>query len=118
MATKNLNKRPIAITFLAWLYITIGVVGIAVHAELFKVQPPELSELGLLAAAVVAGIFMLRGKNWARWLALAWMAFHVGVSAFHPWRELIAHSVLLVMIAYLLLQRDARNYFAAPRTAA
>ena len=35
-------------------------------------------------AAVVAGVFMLRGRNWARWLALAWMASHVAISVFHP----------------------------------
>ena len=33
--------------------------------------------------AIVCGVFLLRGHNWARWLALAWIAFHVVLSAFH-----------------------------------
>ena len=44
-----------------------------------------ISVLG--AAAVVAGIFMLKGRSWARWLALVWIASHVVISAFHPLHE-------------------------------
>ena len=43
----------------------------------------ELTEL----LAMVSGAFMLRGHNWARWLALAWIIFHVILSIFRlgPW---------------------------------
>jgi len=58
-------------------------------------------------------VFMLRGQNWARWLALLWMATHVVISAFHPMRELVIHSVVFVLIAYLLFRREAREYFSA-----
>ena len=30
-------------------------------------------------------------QNWARWLALAWIIFHVGLSLFHPIGELAFH---------------------------
>jgi len=40
--------------------------------------------------AVVGGVFLLMGHNWARWLMLAWLAFHVAVSAFHSLSEFIA----------------------------
>jgi len=33
----------------------------------------------LSLAAVIAGAGLLRGYNWARWLALAWIAFHVAI---------------------------------------
>jgi hypothetical protein len=65
------------------------------------------------AAAVVAGVFMLRGQNWARWLALLWMATHVVISAIHLMQGLLIHSLLLLLIAYFLFRREARKYFRA-----
>jgi hypothetical protein len=65
------------------------------------------------AAAIVAGVFMLRGRDWARWLALAWIAAHVVISAFHLMQGLLIHSILFVLFAYLLLRREAREYFSA-----
>ena len=54
---------------------------------------------------------MLRGQNWARWLAVAWMAFHVAISVFHPLRELAIHVVFLVLIAWILFRPGATRYF-------
>jgi uncharacterized membrane protein HdeD (DUF308 family) len=106
-------KRPLTVTILGLLYIIVGVGSTAAH--LFgKPSAKELvsiSVLGLLA--VVAGVFMLRAQNWARWLALAWMAFHVALSLFHPLRELIVHAAFLALFAYLLFRPEARAYFRA-----
>lgn len=106
-------KRPPAVTILGLLYIVVGVGSTAAHLY-GKPTANELAwvtVLGLLA--VVAGAFMLRAQNWARWLALAWMAFHVALSVFHPLHELIVHTALLVLFAYLLFRPDARAYFRA-----
>jgi hypothetical protein len=54
---------------------------------------------------------MLRGNNWARWLALAWIAFHVVVSFFHSLQEVVVHSLLFMLIAYFLFSPEARAYF-------
>ena len=78
-------------------------------AQLF--QSDALLILFVRLLAVVAGIFILRGANWARWLAIAWMAFHVVVSAFNSVGEALAHAALLVVIAYVLLRPDASAYF-------
>ncbi len=80
----NANKRPISVTILACVYLAVGVGGFAVHfRELLARHPDavgiEVTEL----TAIVCGVFLLRGQNWARWLALAWIAFHVVLSAFH-----------------------------------
>ncbi|UWZ82131.1 hypothetical protein [Occallatibacter riparius] len=77
---------------------------------------PDSHRDAFLAAAVnvlglVAGFFVLRGRNWARWLAVAWMAFHVAISFGHPPQELIVHSTLLVLFAYGLFRADARSWF-------
>ncbi len=36
---------------------------------------------------------MLRGSNWARWLALAWIAFHVFLSFLHSWQQVLVHCL-------------------------
>jgi hypothetical protein len=53
---------------------------------------------------------MLRGHNWARWLALAWMAFHVAISVGH-WQQFVPHAILFALFAYGLFRVDARGFF-------
>ena len=67
----------------------------------------ELTEL----LAIVSGAFMLRGHNWARWLALVWMAFHVAIS-FPVYRQMAIHLTIFVGIAWVLFRPDTRQYFA------
>lgn len=115
MQTKK--KRPLAITVLSLLYIAVGLLGTAAHYLQFTQQRPSTGEVFWITllgiAAVVAGIFMLLAKNWARWLALAWMGAHVAISAFHPrLRELIVHCLFFVLFALLLLRREATAYFS------
>ncbi|MGB8029384.1 MAG: hypothetical protein WCF30_06930 [Terracidiphilus sp.] len=117
MATAQIKERPITITIVAWLYIAVGVLSTASHYANFRAHRPMVNEFVWItvlgAAAVVAGAFMLRGQNWARWLALAWMAVHVAISALHLLHGLLIHSVLLVVFSYLLFRREAREYFSA-----
>lgn len=117
MATVQSRTRPITITILSWLYIALGVLSTAAHYANFGSHKPMVNEFvwitALGAAAVLAGVFMLRGHNWARWLALAWVAAHVVISALHLMHGLLIHSVLFVLIAFLLFSRDAREYFSA-----
>jgi hypothetical protein len=111
------RKRPISITILAWLYIVVGALGTAAHYADFRTNKPVLNEIVWITvlgvAAIVAGVFMRDGRDWARWLALAWMAAHVVISALHLMHGLIIHSILFVLIAYLLFRREARAYFSA-----
>ncbi len=116
MATVQSKKRPIAITILGWLFIAVGALSTAAHYANFRAQRPMVNEVvwitTLGSAAVVAGAYMLRGHNWARWLALAWIAAHVVISAFHPLQELIVHGALFLLFSYFLFRREAREYFA------
>ncbi len=59
---------------------------------------------------------MLRRQNWARWLALAWMAFHVIVSFFDRFRGLAVHCILFAVIAWFLLRPQAARYFRPVRS--
>jgi hypothetical protein len=53
---------------------------------------------------------MLLAQNWARWLALVWMAFHVAIS-FPMLRQVAMHFLFLALMAWLLFRPDARQYF-------
>jgi hypothetical protein len=116
VATEQTKKRPISITILAWLYIVVGVLSTSAHVMEFKTQRPAVNEViwitVLGVAAIAAGVFMLRGRNWARWLALAWMATHVVISAFNLLHGLLIHSVVFLLIGAILFQKEAREYFS------
>jgi hypothetical protein len=109
----NLGKRPLSILVLSCLYIAIGTIGFAYHFPrplAFHYEDVWIEGNELLA--FVAGVFMLRGHNWARWLALAWIAFHVAIS-FPMVRQIAIHSLFLAVIVWLLFQSRARQYFAS-----
>jgi hypothetical protein len=109
----NSIKRPFPVLILSCLYIAVGTIGFVCHfSELMACQPDsvwiELTEL----LGVIAGVFMLRRHNWARWLALAWIAFHVAIS-FPTLRQVAIHSAIFAAIAWVLFRPDARQYFVA-----
>lgn len=107
----NAKKRPISVVLIACLYLIVGVFGFFLHLHSFGMPDflwIELTEL----VGVIAGVFMLFGQNWARWLALLWMAFHVAISFEVP-RDLVVHSLFFILIAWVLLRQEARQYFRA-----
>jgi hypothetical protein len=109
------RSRPIAVTIIACLYIVTGVVGFAFHLSDFNAPPRiqyDIVCIELISLiAIVCGIYLLRGSNWARWLALAWIACHVVLSAFHSWLQLVVHSLLCAAFAYFLFRPKATQYF-------
>jgi hypothetical protein len=110
-----MNKRPISITIVAAVYLIVGAVGLVAHfsdslsRRAFQYDDGliELTEL----TAIVCGLFMLKGRNWARWLALAWIAFHVAISFFDSMQKVAVHGLFLLLIAYFLFRPDATIYF-------
>lgn len=109
----NLDKRPLSILVVSCLYIAVGTIGFAYHFPRslgFRYEDLWIEATEFLA--FVAGVLMLRGHNWARWLAIAWMAFHVAIS-FPVVRQVAVHSLFLVVIAWLLFQPCAGRYFAS-----
>ena len=116
-----MNKRPIAVTVVAGLFIAAGVFGSTVHfRELAAHKPFNLADLGIPMVSllpVLFGVFLLLGHNWARWIALIWMAFHVAISFFDSLEKVAVHSLLLAVIAYALFRADAKAYFRQPEKA-
>lgn len=110
-----MNKRPLSVIVIACLYLVTGAVGFAFHFAAFKPEHPfryDVVWASLVALiAILCGVYMLRGSNWARWLALAWIVFHVVLSMFHSWFELAVHSLLCAAVAYFLFRARANRYF-------
>jgi hypothetical protein len=104
-------KRPWAVTVLGLLFIVAGLVGLFYHVTQEKLSWGLALILAVRLLAVVGGIFLLFGHNWARWLTVVWLAFHVVVSAFHSMEQMAAHGVLLVIVAYFLFKSPEENYF-------
>jgi hypothetical protein len=112
----NANKRPLSITIVACLYLAVGAAGFVVHFRELLARHPDAVGIEITEAiAVLCGVFLLRGDNWARWLALAWIVFHVVLSAFHTIPELVIHSLFCAVIAWLLFRPEAARYFRRAR---
>ena len=88
------NKFPLPVLIFSCLYIGVGTLGFVFHFRESLASPRDGVWIELTECiAIVCGVFMLRGRNWARWLALAWMAFHVVLSAFDRFRGLAVQLV-------------------------
>ena len=115
----NPNKRPLSVTILGCVYIGVGSVGFVYHFREILARPAfhyddllvELIEF----VAIVCGAFILRGHNWARWVALVWIACHVALSAFRAFPEFAIHGLFCAAISWILLRSEAARYFRRAR---
>lgn len=113
-----MKRRPILVVIISVLLIATGIGGLIQHHAAIRV-----GNFGGLMIAVVevlaltAGVFMLLGHDWARWLAMAWIAFHVIISFWNGWPKVLIHVVIFAIFAFALFRRDARDYFRPPRSA-
>lgn len=124
-------RRPRSITLVAWLFIVVGAAGIlndlwplltARAAEhLARLKADGLADLGpawtTRLLGVVGGVGLLHHRNWARWLLVAWMAFHMGISVMHSLTEVLLHAVIFAPLLYLMFRRSAAPYFRVEPTA-
>ena len=108
------QQRPLSVTLIGLLFIGVGVLGVGYHAREFWAPGPFHYDLVWITfvrlLAIVGGLYLLRGSNWARWLLVAWLAFHVVVGAMHSASEAVMHAVLLVVIGYFLFRPRASAY--------
>ena len=103
------NRIPASIILIACLYLAVGIGGFVAHfgdrheADWIWVEVTEF-------VAVLCSVFLLLAHNWARWLAVAWMAFHVVIS-FSEWSKFGMHSLFLVLIVWCLFRPGANRFF-------
>ena len=114
-------RRPFSITIISWIFIAFG--GIALLATLLRPagssaaqrvaeHPIEFWLIQVIRIiAVLCGVFMLYGFNWARWLLVVWVGYHIVLSILHsPW-ELLVHSLLFTIVLYFVFRPQASAYF-------
>ena len=114
-----MKKRPIGVTVVAVLLALAGAAGlVGDFMNSHSLSGNHFESVWIAAVnvlGIVAAVFLFRGSNWARWLAIAWMAFHVAISFLNAWQQAVMHGVILMLIVLVLFQREAREYFGAPR---
>lgn len=104
-------KRPLPVLVFGCLFIFAGAVGLGYHLTKRPLEPDYLLISAIRLLAIVGGVFLLFGKNWARWLLLSWLAFHVVVSVYHSVQEVAAHVALLFLFAYFIFRPPASPFF-------
>jgi hypothetical protein len=111
------RPRPWSLIAVAVIFLALGVLDIARGlAPLFASAPrwhmaaDDVEVLAVGIAAIVGGVYLLKGRNWARWLLAVWMAFHVAISIGQP-KQLVAHLAIFGFIAFLLFRPGASASF-------
>jgi hypothetical protein len=105
------SVRPRSITIISWFFIIFGSIallsGVLPFRDLMSHWYVHLSRLLM----IIAGVFMLKGHNWARWLIVVWITFHIIISALHSPLFLLMHVVIFSAILYFVFRREASAYF-------
>ena len=108
------RTRPFSVIVLSLIMAVVGVIALVYHLTKTDWQHPLRDDVLWIFAveliAIVCGVFLFRGHNWARWLTVLWLGFHVVIS-FHPLGQFVFHAVLFAMIAYILFRRPETDYF-------
>ena len=105
--------RPLILTLLGWMLIALGAIEFVDRAA--KIRWPQLAgDLGvaLFELLILAcGLFLLRAKAWARWLAVAWIGFHVAVGARHSVLMGVLHGTIFLLFVWLLFRPEVNAWF-------
>jgi hypothetical protein len=113
------RQRPVTVTIVSLLYIVFGVAGLWFEVRAFRTYSFHEEDIWITLVhllAIVAGAFMLRGQNWARWLGVAWIAFHVAISFLNGWRPVLVHAIIAAGIIWLLFEARASAWFRPRET--
>lgn len=110
-----MERRPITVVVVGLLFILAGCLGIAFHVKDFSQPGLKLGELIWVLIvrllAVMCGILLFFRVDWARWLAVIWLLYHVIIGALHSKSEMVMHIVLLMVVAVLLFLPATSAYF-------
>jgi uncharacterized membrane protein len=118
-----MNQRPRSITIISWIFIVFGIIalvfGLLPHADLSAQRLAELTSHWYVHVSrilmLAGGVFMLYGFNWARWLVVVWIAFHIVIGALHSPFQLLMHVLIFSVILYFLFRPKASAYFRGAR---
>lgn len=118
-----MNNRPHSITAVGWIFIASGIIALltgfllpltdsAAAAGRIATHPFEFRlTLVIQMLAVLYDVLMLYGFNWARWLLLIWVGYHIILSILHSPFELLVHGLLFTVVLYFVFRPQASAYF-------
>jgi len=115
-----MDKRPRSITVISWIFIAFGSIAL-LASSLSLINTSTAQLIAQFKAhwiihifrilAIVCGVGMLYGYNWARWLLVVWLGYHVILSVLHSPLQLLAHTLFLAVALYFLFRPRASAYF-------
>ena len=117
-----MKARPLSITIIGWFFIIFGSIAL-VSGLLPLINATTAQRIVDLKShwivhvsrttEIVAGLFLVRGYNWARWLLVVWMAGHIVIAALHSVLQLTIHVAIFSVILFFLFRRPASEYFSS-----
>jgi hypothetical protein len=122
----EMRERPLSVTIVAWFVILSGIISVAaiyasgtpggrvIGAPSALPHDAQLAIAGASAlVSILCGIFILRGREWARLLYVAWNAAGLAMGALTaPLASVLLLSLLLLgVITYFLFRGPANIFF-------
>jgi hypothetical protein len=108
--------RPRLVTLLGWMLIALGAIECVYRLTMIR-WPLHAEDVGVPLfelIILVCGIFLLRGCDWARWLAVAWVGFHIVVGSLHSLSRGILHGLIFLAFVWMIF-RPAMNAWFRPQ---
>ena len=120
-----MSKRPRSVTVISWIFIAFGSIALLTsllppvdaaagqHIAEFRSQHPfqfAFIYVGPILA-VVCGVFLLRGCNWARWFLVVWFGYNVIANVLQSPLRLLLPGLLFAVAVYFLFRPQATAYF-------
>ena len=107
-----LRKYPLSVIIIAMIYMFAGTMDFIYHLTESLTWDIRLVLIQFVRIlAIIGGIFVLRKANWARWLLIAWITFHLIISFHHAIPEIITHFLFLILTIYCLYNPKAIKFF-------
>ena len=104
-------KNYVAVIVVACLFLLVGIgAGVAQFPRLVAGSHEAIGMEVTEAVAIVIGVCLLLRQRWARWVAVAWMAFHVAIS-FPDAAKVAVHAVMCALIAWALFRPESGGWF-------
>lgn len=117
-----MKNRPRSITIISVIFIVFGSIallsgllplgGATTAQRAAELQSHWYVHLSRILQ-IVGGVFMLYGFNWARWLMVVWIGFHIVIGALHSPVQLLMHALIFSVILYFLFRPKASAFFRA-----
>jgi hypothetical protein len=115
----DVRRPPRLVTLLGWMLIALGTIEFVYR--LTKIHlPVQLEDIGVPLfelIILVSGVFLLRGHDWACWLAVAWVGFHVAVGSLHSLTMGITHGAVFLIFAWMMFRPEMNAWFRPGRQA-